>query len=142
MSHLQMLHYLQLSTSTLCDFDFKDQFCIYFFRPWTFLDCFALELSVFKIKQLRNVLGRKPRYKTPSLILCNSFETTCNFLMHHRGMTCACHKNSIDFRVSTFITYFPRSNKLEVNGNFNQLCTETWEILDNTYLYFFNYTKL
>ena len=119
MSHLQMLHYLQLS------FKRTDFVCIYFFRPRTFLDCFTLELSVFIIKQLRNVLGHKTRYIIPPLILCNSFETTCNFLMHHRGMTCACHKNSFDFRVSTFITYFPRSHKLEVNGNFNQLCTET-----------------
>ena len=29
-----------------------------FFHPRTFLNCFAVELSVFKIKQLRNVLGR------------------------------------------------------------------------------------
>ena len=57
-----MLHYLQLSLILRTDF-----LCIYFFRPRTFLDCFALELSVFKIKQLRNVIGQKTRYKTPPL---------------------------------------------------------------------------
>ena len=35
----------------------KSAFCLKI-RPRTFLNCFALELSVFKTKQLRIVLGR------------------------------------------------------------------------------------
>ena len=41
-------------------------------RPRTFVNCFASELSVFKTKQLRIVLGQKTRYKTRPLALVSN----------------------------------------------------------------------
>ena len=51
-------------------------------RPRTFLNCFALELSVFKTKQLRNVLRRKkldtkPLLKTQLFFIVSVYKSTC-----------------------------------------------------------------